>query len=392
MAQDINHDVIIAGIGCTQVGEHWETGLRELATQAIRDAVTDSGSLQPDILYVANMLAPLLSSQAHLATLLADTAGFRGIEAATIESGEASGGAALRSGYMAVASGMIDVALVVGVEKLTDQTSEAVDAALATNTDSDFEAPQGLNLHAQAALIMQRYLHEFDAPRQAFAGFAVNAHANGAANPAAMFRSPISVETYSRAGIVTDPLNLFDVAPYADGAAALVLTRASLLPPDYAHILVRISGSAMANDRLALHDRQDLVDFSAARISTQQACAQAGIAPGEVDFFELHDAYSIFAALSLEAAGFANRGQAWKLAQDGQIGRDGLIPISTFGGLKARGNPGGAAGVYQAVEAVLQLRRQAGENQVGRAKRGMIQSLGGAAATAVTHILESTTG
>jgi acetyl-CoA C-acetyltransferase len=320
--------------------------------------------------------------------LLADNAGFRGIEAATIEAGAASGGAALRSGYTAVASGMIDVALVVGVEKLTDQTSESVEAALATNIDSDFEAPQGLNIHAQAALIMQRYLHEFTPPREAFGGFSVNAHANAASNPAAMFRSPITAETYNRAGLVTGPLNLFDIAPHADGAAALVLTRANLLPPDFPHILVRITGSAMANDRLALHDRQDLLDFAAARISVQRACAQAGISPGDVDFFELHDAYSIFAVLSLEAAGFANRGQAWKLAQDGQIGRDGLVPISTLGGLKGRGNPGGAAGVYQAVEAVLQLRGQAGENQISQAKRGLIQSLSGAGVTAVTHVLE----
>lgn len=392
MAPDrTTNDVVIAGIGCTPVGEHWEFSLRQLALQAIAAAVKDSGGLQPDILYAANMLSPVLSSQAHLATLLADNAGFRGIEAATIESGSASGGTALRSGYTAVASGMLDVALVVGVEKLSDQTSEFVEQALATNTDSDFEAPQGLNLHAQAALIMQRYLHEYAAPREAFAGFAVNAHANAAHNPNAMFRSSITAETYLRAGLVTDPLNLFDVAPHADGAAALVLTRADLLPPAYPHRLVRISGSAMANDRLALHDRQDLVDFAAARISTQRACAQAGISPGEVDFFEIHDAYSIFAALSLEAAGFANRGQGWMLSRDGQIGRDGLIPISTFGGLKARGNPGGATGVYQAVEAVLQLRGLAGENQISQARRGLIQSLGGAAATAVTHVLEQIT-
>jgi acetyl-CoA C-acetyltransferase len=381
-------DVVIAGIGYTEVGEHWEIGLRELAVKAIHTAINDCGNLQPEILYAANMLAPLLSSQAHLATLLVDNAGLGGIEAATVEAGGSSGGAALRSGYMAVAAGMADVALVVGVEKLSEQTGESVEAALATNIDSDFEAPQGLNLHAQAALIMQRYLHEFNTPRESFAGFAVNAHANGALNPAAMFRSAISEATYNHASLVVDPLNLFDIAPLADGAAALVLTRPERLPPNFTHPLVRISGSAMVNDRLALHDRLDLLDFPAARRSIQRACAQAGITPGEVDFFELHDAYSIYTALSLEAAGMAPRGEGWKLAQDGKIGLDGLVPISTFGGLKARGNPGGATGVYQAVEAVLQLRGQAGPNQVPSAQRGLVQCLGGAAATAVSHVLE----
>ena len=383
------NDVVIAGIGYTEVGEHWDIGLRELALHAIAAAVKDSGNLQPEILYTANMLAPVLSSQAHLATLLADNAGLRGIEASTVESGGASSGAALRAGYMAVAAGIVDVALVVGVEKLSDQTTEAVEAALATNMDSDFESPQGLNIHTPAALLMQRYLHEFKLTKDVFAGFAVNAHANAVTNPAAMFRSAISTESYQRAGIVSDPLNLFDIAPHADGAAALILTRQNILPPGFPNQLVRITGSSMANDRLALHDRTDLLNFSAARTSTQRACAQAGITPGEVDFFELYDAYSIYSALALEAAGFAPPGQGWKLAAENQIGLNGLIPISTFGGLKARGNPGGAAGMYQAVETVLQLRGVAGKNQVAHAERGMLQCFGGAAAAVVTHIFES---
>jgi acetyl-CoA C-acetyltransferase len=182
---------------------------------------------------------------------------------------------------------------------------------------------------------------------------------------------------------------MYDIAPQADGAAAVILTRAELLPVNYRHRLVRIAGSGMANDRLALHDRLELTDLPAARLSMQRACAQAGIAPGDADLFELHDAYSIYAALALEAGDFAPRGQGWRLAQDGQIGLDGLMPISTFGGLKGRGDPGGATGIYQAVEAVRQLRQEAGPNQVPGARRALIQSLGGAAASAVTHVLEA---
>jgi acetyl-CoA C-acetyltransferase len=294
----------------------------------------------------------------------------------------------LRSGFMAVASGMADVALVVGVEKFSDKVGTDIDAALATATDSDYEAIQGITPTAQAAMLMRRYLHEFKPPRQSFAGFAVTAHANGAGNPNAMFQKAIKPETYERAGIVSDPLNLFDAAPNADGAAALVLTRPDLLPPNYSRPLIRIAGSSLVTDTLSLHDRRDPLDFQAARLSVERACRKAHINPLQVDFFELFDAYSIFAALSLEAAGFAARGQGWKLAEDGQLSLQGTLPISTMGGLKARGNPVGATGVYQAVEAVLQLRGQAGKNQLPNARRGMIQCLGGPASTAATHILE----
>jgi acetyl-CoA C-acetyltransferase len=203
-----------------------------------------------------------------------------------------------------------------------------------------------------------------------------------------MYRKAISAEAYQRAGIVSEPLNLFDVAPNADGAAAALLVRRDLLPDDYPHPLVRISGSSLVTDTLALHDRPDPLVFTAARLSVERACRLAGITPQDVDFFELHDQFSIYAALSLEAAGFAFPGEGWQLAQNGRLSLAGSLPISTLGGLKARGNPGGASGVYQAVEAVLQLRGQAGANQLTRPRRALVQSLGGAAASAVTHVLE----
>jgi acetyl-CoA C-acetyltransferase len=334
------------------------------------------------------MLAPNLSNQAHLGVLLADYAGLVGIEAVTMEAAGASGGAALRQGYMAVASGMADVALVVGVEKFTDKIGPDVDAALATAADSDFEAVQGLTTTGQAALIMKRYMHEYDVPPDGFAGFALTAHANGAGNKFAMYRKAIKPETYSKAEMVSEPLNMFDIAPTADGAAAVVLTRRDLLPGDFSHPLVKIAGSAAAADTFALHDRQDLLYFEAAQLSAGQAMKQAGIILDQISFFEYHDAFSIYAALSLEAVGFAVRGQGWKLAADDAIGLKGRIPCATQGGLKARGFPGGATGVYQAVEAAAQLRGQAGTNQVAGAKYGLIQSIGGPASTVVSHILE----
>jgi acetyl-CoA C-acetyltransferase len=381
-------DVVIAGIGQTEVGEHWEIGLRELAFAAIKEAVQDAGGLKPQSLFVGNMLAPNLSNQAHLGVLVADYAGLLGIEAVTIEAAGASGGAALRQGYLAVASGMVDVALVVGVEKFTDKLGSDVDAALATTGDADFEAVQGMTPTAQAALLMKRYMHEHAVPRDGFAGFALTAHANGAGNPCAMFRKAIKPETYARAEMVSDPINMFDMAPNADGAAAVVLTRRELLPAHLAQPLVKIAGSAASADTLAMHDRKDMLFFNTAQISADKALKQAGLILDDIDLFEYHDVYSIFAALQLEAAGFAPRGQGWKLAADGGIALKGRIPSATMGGMKARGFPGGAAGVYQAVEAVIQLRGRAEANQVPGAKTALIQSLGGPASTAVSHILQ----
>lgn len=381
-------EVVIAGIGQTEVGEHWDIGLRDLAFAAIQDAVRDAGGIKPGALFVGNMMAPNLSNQAHLGVLIADFAGLLGIEAVTLEAAGASGGAALRQAYLAVASGMVDVALVVGVEKFTDKVGSGVEAALLTTGDADFEGVQGLTPAAQAALLMKRYIHEHNVPEHGFAGFALTAHANGVANPNAMFRKAIKPETYAKAEMVSDPLNMFDMAPNADGAAALVLTRRDLIPSELPHPLVKISGSAASSDTLALHDRKDMLFFDTAQISAGKAMKQVGLTLNDIDFFEYHDTFSIFAALQLEAVGFAVKGKGWKLAADGGIGLTGSIPCATMGGMKARGFPGGAAGVYQAVEATIQLRGRAEANQVPNAKTALIQSLGGPASTAVSHILQ----
>jgi len=381
-------DIIIAGIGQTEVGEHWDIGLRDLAFAAIQEAVKDAGGLKPQSLFVGNMLAPNLSNQAHLGALIADYAGLAGIEAVTVEAAGASGGAALRQGYLAIASGMVDVALVVGVEKFTDKIGTEVEEALSTTSDSDFESVQGMTAAAQAALLMKRYMHENDVPANGFAGFALTAHANGVTNKNAMFRKAIKPEIYAKAEMVSEPLNIFDIAPNADGAAALVLTRRDLLPSNWQRPLVKIAGSAAASDTLALHDRKDMLYFDTAQISAGKAMKQAGIILDQVNFFEYHDAFSIYAALSLEAVGFAIKGKGWRLAEDGAISLKGKIPCATMGGMKARGFPGGAAGVYQAAEAVTQLQGQAGANQIPNAKVGLIQSLGGPASTAVSHVLQ----
>jgi acetyl-CoA C-acetyltransferase len=379
-------DVAIIGVGQTKVGEHWDVSLRHLALEPLQAAMADAGVRRADALYVGNMLSGALAGQEHLGALVADFAGLRGIEALKVEAACASGAAALRMGYVAVAGGLADIVVVVGVEKMTDTLGPDTTTALAMAADGDYEAAQGLSFVAINALLMQRYMHEYGYSHQDFAPFAVNAHRNGMNNPHAMFRFPVKAERFTRAKMICDPINLLDSSPICDGAAAVVLA-----PADAARVLVAapvlIAASAVGTDTLAVHDRRDPLVLDGAVLSTRRAYEQAGIEPQDMDLFELHDAFSIMAALSLEAAGFAEKGEGLRLALEGEIGIEGCVPIATMGGLKARGHPVGATGVYQVVEVVQQLRGQAGANQVENAHLGMAQNIGGSGATVVTHIL-----
>lgn len=381
--------VVIAGVGMTPVREHWDRSLRELALDAIAEARQDAGGLRPQALYLANMYAPALSGQTHLATLIADYAGLRGIEAVSVEAAGASGGAALRQAYLAIKSGELDAALVVGVEKVTDRVGSAVIAAASASTDAEYESVQGVTQAAQAAMLMRRYLHEYGLPADALAGVSLTAHRNAVANPLAMFRKELKPEQYSKAPVISEPLTIFDAAPMADGAAAILLTRADLLPADPDRPQVRIAGSAAASGALALHDQPSPLDFPTVAQAARMAFARAGIGPQQVDFAELHDQFSIHAAMALEASGFARKGEGWKLAGRSNGSAGGELPILTFGGSKARGDVGGATGVYQAAEAALQLWGRAGGNQIASPRFGLVESIGGHGSTCVVHILEA---
>ena len=380
-------EVYIVGIGQTNVGELWSISLRDLGVQAIRAAIKDAGGLQPQAIFVGNMLAASASHQANLGALLCEWAGLKGAEGTTVEAADASGGAALRMAYTAIRSGMVDVALVIGVEKATDVLDSDVDSLSVRTLDSDYEAAEGLTPIGQAALLMQRYIYENQVDREALAAFPMLAHANAVNNPHAMYRKPLALETYLKAGMIAEPFNLYDISPLADGAAAVILTRRELITEGLGHPIVRIAGSSLVTDRFALHDRNDPLFLDAAAVSVQRACHQAGITPAQADFFEYADITTLHAVLSLEAAGLAPRGEGWRLAADHARWQNQTLPVATLGGHKARGNPLGAAGVYQAVEACLQLRGEAGTAQVPQAHVGMIQSLAGTGSTAVTHIL-----
>lgn len=380
-------DVTIIGVGQTPVGEHWDSSLRMLAAAAIQAALTDANIQYPDAIYVGNAYGHSYSSQSQTGALIADYAGLAGIEAISIDAADASGGAALRMGYLAVASGAVETALVVGVEKSTDAIASSRVLARNTSLDADFEAVHGATLSALAGMLMRRYMHEYGVDISAFEGFSVNAHANGKRNPNAMYRNALKPGAFSKAPMIADPVNLFDSAPDADGAAAVILTSAERAA-DLVPRPVRVSASTAATDTLALHDRRDPLYLKAVEFSTMRALQQAGLSHSDLSLFEAHDAYTILTTLALEAGGFAERGAGWKLANEAAIGLNGRLPISTFGGLKSRGNPAGAAGVYQAVEATLQLRGQAGDNQVQNARVALIQSIGGLGSTVISHILQ----
>jgi acetyl-CoA C-acetyltransferase len=382
-------DVSIIGIGHTKVDEHWDRSLRHLAGDAVLAAMKDAGVEVVEALYVGNMLSGLLSGQEHLGALIADFVGLRGIEAIKVEAACGSGAAALRQGYAAVAGGLHDIVIACGVEKLTDTPNVQTTTGLAMAADADYESIHGLTFVSINALLMRRYMYEYGVKHIDFANFAITAHQNAVTNPNAIFRSPITAEQFSQARMIADPINLLDSAGICDGAAAVVLCPASIARGYASGRAVHLRASSLSTDAVALHDRPDPLWLSAVEASSRKAYQQAQVGPRDIDFFELHDAFTIMSALSLEAAGFAERGKGVQLAQAGETGPGGKIPIATMGGLKARGHPVGATGIYQVVETVQQLRGEAGPNQVPNARLGMAQNIGGSGATVITHILEA---
>lgn len=379
-------EVAILGIGQTKIDEHWEKSLREIGGEAAFAALQDAGLEKVDALYVGNMLAPIISGQNQLGTFLSDWIGLWKQEAVKIEAACGSGAAAFRSALMAVASGETDSALVVGIEKMTDKAGRDVTASLATAADADYEVEQGISFVGINALVMRRYMHEYGWKHEDFAPFSINAHANAVHNPYARLHEKINAEKFEKSSMVSTPINLLDASPTGDGAAAAII-----VPAEKARRKpkVIVSASAAATDTIAVHSRKDPLFLKAAYESAKRAYQMAGVTAQEIDVFELHDAFSIMAALSLEACGFAERGKGVRLGLENEISLQGRVPICTRGGLKARGHPVGATGMYQIVEIVQQLRGECEKTQVAGARIGMAQNIGGSGATVFTHILKS---
>lgn len=385
-------NVFVAGVGQTKIIQNGDIRGRYMAAEALEQAFNSSGIDKQWIgaLYVANMSSGVLGNQQQLGAIVADVAGLSGIEAVVVEAACASGAAAARQAYLMVAAGVHDFVAVCGLERMTHPSVDKDDIkkALALAADWETEGSKGENFLSLNAKLMQAYLDAYKIARDDFAPFAVNAHKNAMQNPNALFHKEISGEAYASAREIVSPLKLYDVSPVCNGAAALVFASETGMSRLAGTEKVRVAGSAMATTQVALARRKTLTHLTAVEQSTQQALARANMSLADVDFYELHDAYTIMSVLSLEAAGFAKPGEGVYLGKEGRIFPNGDIPIATMGGLKARGHPIGATGVYQLVEAWLQLSGKAGGCQLGKANTALIQNIGGTASTVVSHIFE----
>ncbi len=378
-------ETAILEIGQIPVADHWGKSLLEIAGEPVLQIFEKTGLHNVDSVFFGNMLAGSVNNQLHLGSYLGDWLGARHTEGIHVETGCSSGASAFRAALFAVASSDADTAIAIGAEKMTDSPAEVITAELATAADSEYERDMGASFTALNAMLMRRYMYEYGWKRENFAGFSINAHANAVHNPYARFRKAITAEAYLRAEMVCDPVSVLDAPPVVDGAAAVLIVPLDLVRGQQG--IVRIIGSGAATDPMAMHSRKDPLWLGAAERSAKQAYAQAGVGPADIDLFEAHDAFTVISALSLEACGFAERGKGPQLAEEGEISLSGRIPISTRGGLKARGHPVGATGIYQITEAVQQLQGLCGEGQVEGAKIAMTQNFGGLGANVITNIL-----
>lgn len=378
-------EVAIFEIGQTPVSEHWDKSLLELAGEPVLQIFEKTGMTSAEAIFVGNMLSGSANRQLHLGAYVADWVGAKHSGAVHVEAACGSGGAAFRAALMAVASGDVETAIAVGVEKMTDSPSADISSELAGASDADYERDMGLSFVALNALLMRRYMEEYGYRKDDFAGFSINAHANGVNNPNARFRYPITAEAYAKSAMAADPINILDASAMGDGAAAVLLVPLDRIADR--ENAVKVVGSGAATDAIAIHDRRDPLWLSAAELSAKKAYRQAGLTASDIDLFEVHDAFTIIEALSLEASGFAERGTGARWANPELISPHGKLPLATMGGLKARGHPVGATGIYQVVEAALQLRGEAGPNQVPGARIAMTQNIGGSGSNVYTHIL-----
>ncbi|MEM4310956.1 MAG: thiolase domain-containing protein [Nitrososphaerales archaeon] len=379
--------VFIASIGMSKVGDLWDKSLVELALDAGFKAL-NKFNLKPDSLVIGNMFSGYACNQEHLGALIADSLGLTGISAYKVEAACSSGAAALASAYSRVKSGDSDVCLVIGVEKMRDMSSKKASNALAMAESAEFTQFFGANFISLNAMLTRYYMNELKVSREELAYFPLLAHKNAKNAEHAQFRREISLEDIKKAPIIADPLGLLECSPIGDGAASVLLVSERKAKEIGEDNLVEIIASSIATNRFSFYERNDMLRFEATERATNQALEQAKIKLDDIDFVEVHDAFPVVTALSLEAMGFVKKGEAPKLANQGFFDLKGELPICTFGGLKARGHPAGATGIYQACEAYLQLTYQAKSNQVEKAGIGMIHNVGGIDTTAIVHILK----
>ncbi|MHB8634181.1 MAG: thiolase domain-containing protein [Thermoplasmatota archaeon] len=385
-------EAYVIGAAHTRFGEHWEKSYRDLMTEAGLAAIKDAKIQGDEIdhVFVGTMSTGKLVGQEHVAPLLLDGAGLadRRIPATRIEAAGASGALALRTAVMAIRSGMADVAVVGGIEKMTDAGDAEAQAIASAGIDQEWEHFFGATDAALHALMAKRHMAQHGTTRTQLAQVAVQNHAHGAKNPLAQFRRPITVDAVLEAPAVADPLTMYDCAPACDGAACLVLVSDRI--GDSHRAGVRIAGSGQASDTLAVASRSTMTRFSASESAAQRAFSEAGISAGDVQVVELSDTYTIAQIMALEDLGLVKRGQGGPATAEGRTTYGGDVAVvNPSGGLKARGNPAGATGIAQVCELTWHLRNEAGDRQVRDARIGVAHNTGGTGATAVVHVLEA---
>jgi acetyl-CoA C-acetyltransferase len=383
-------EVAIIGVGMTPVTSGSRKSLSQLFLEAATQAIESAGVNRIDSIYVGNMMSGFLQKQEHLGALMATALGKEGVPTYKVEGACASGGVAANVGIKAALSGLEEIVLVGGVEKMSGYSTPEVTAGLMMAEDRDRVGATGTTFVGLNAMIAREYMHRYKVPHEALAEFPVLCHQNALDNPKAQFHKKISVEDVLRSPLVADPLRLFDCSAIGDGAAAIVLARKQKAR-QFTDSPVEIAASAISTDTLSLYQRRDITSFEASRQAATRAYEAAGIRPDDIDLLEVHDAFSVLGIIALEDLGFSERGRGTMLVKEGRCLRDGDLPTNTFGGLKARGHPVGASGIYQIAEITLQLTNEAGKCQVPEANVGLAQSVGGIGSTVAVHILKRET-
>ncbi len=378
-------EVAIVGAGMTQFGELWQSSLRDLFVEAADEALRAAGADHVDSIFVGNMSGGQFVGQEHLGPLMADHLGMAGVAATRVESACASGGVALRLGFIEVASGMSDLVLATGVEKMTDGAD--VTNVLASAADQENEVYHGITFPGLYAMIARAYMTENDLTEEDISWVAVKNHKHGAMNPKAQFRHEVTLEQVMNSTMVSDPLRLLHCSPVSDGAAAVLLCPLEQARK-YTDRPVRIVGSGLATAPMALAHRPDPARLDAVARSAERAYGMAHVTPGDIQVAEVHDCFSIAEICCIEALGLLEREAAVKGAVTGCTALGGHIPVNTSGGLKAKGHPVGATGIAQTIEIFEQLRGEAGDRQVEGARLGLTQNMGGSGASSVVHIFE----
>ncbi|MEM4513852.1 MAG: thiolase domain-containing protein [Ignisphaera sp.] len=378
--------VYVVGVGMTKIDRHYDKGFADLIHEAFVKAYNDSKGAEPEAIVVGNMLSGSLYQQDSLAALAADAMGLRGVGGLKVEAACGSGGHAIVAGYSLVASGIYDVVTVVGVEKMADYPTSRVTIALAQAADAEHELIYGASFPALNALAMRFYMEVYGASREDLALWPVRMHEYAYYNPYAQLRNRITVDDVLRSTIIADPIRLMDSAPIGDGAAVVVLASEDIAKK-YNDSPVQISSVGLGSDALDLSSRNDLLKPLSIVKAAEKAYRMAKVEPKNIDIAEIHDAFTITGLLCIEGLRFAEWGTSWKLIKEGRFARDDKPAINLSGGLKARGHPVGATGVYQVAEIAMQLRGDFPGLKASSPSTGLALNTGGVATLTSVAIL-----